>query len=265
MIARAITARCFWPPDRSRGYFGQEQLDRRQPDLLEGVDDPPAQLLALGDAVDPQRVPDRLLDGHRRVERGVGVLEDHLQVACGARAAPAAELGDDRSPRSGRGRRSRRRCWAPGRAARGRACVLPLPDSRRPGRAPRRGRSVRLTPSTALTVPALAGRTGATSAPPCSSKCTDRSRMSRIGSSASSAAEISGFVGNADLLLSSSGSYQPVGIRSVRPSSQHSTPLPSVAAVDRVAGRRRPSSRPGSAGGTGSPAAGRRGPAALRR
>ena len=36
MIARAMTARCFWPPERSEGYFVQEPLHGRQADPLQG-------------------------------------------------------------------------------------------------------------------------------------------------------------------------------------------------------------------------------------
>ena len=52
MIARAITTRCFWPPERSRGVLVDEELDRRQPDALERVDDPGAPLGADCDPVD---------------------------------------------------------------------------------------------------------------------------------------------------------------------------------------------------------------------
>ena len=34
-IARAMTARCFWPPDSSDGYFGVNRLGRGEPDPLE--------------------------------------------------------------------------------------------------------------------------------------------------------------------------------------------------------------------------------------
>ena len=95
-----MTARCFWPPDRSEGYFERNRSTGDEPDPLEGGDDLARSSVAGGDPVDHQRVADRLLDGHRRVERGVRVLEDHLEV--GAQLAQLAR------------RASRRRVVSPG-------------------------------------------------------------------------------------------------------------------------------------------------------
>ncbi len=49
--------------------------------MLEYVGHAALQLDALRDPVDPQRVPDRLLDRHGRVQRGVRILEDDLHLA----------------------------------------------------------------------------------------------------------------------------------------------------------------------------------------
>ena len=77
-----------------RGVLREEPLDRGEPDALQGGLDLDAERLAGGDLVDHQRVADRLLDGHRRVERGVRVLEDHLEVGAQPAQLGAAHLGD---------------------------------------------------------------------------------------------------------------------------------------------------------------------------
>ncbi len=68
---------------------------RREPDALERLGD---QLLALGlaggDPVEAQRVADRGADRHRRVERGVRVLEDDLQPPAKRAHLGLAEPGD---------------------------------------------------------------------------------------------------------------------------------------------------------------------------
>ena len=96
---------------------------------------------------------DRRLDRHRRVQRGVRVLEDHLQLcaAC-ARSSRFAQPDDVLALELDRARRS----GARGRAARGRAWSCRCPTRRR-GRAPRPCSDRSETPSTALT--------GAASAP----------------------------------------------------------------------------------------------------
>ena len=56
-------------------------LLRRQPDAAEQRGDAVLDLAAARDAVDDERLADELADRHARVERGVGVLEHHLDVA----------------------------------------------------------------------------------------------------------------------------------------------------------------------------------------
>ncbi len=52
-----------------------------QPHPAEQLGDAILQLPAGGDLVDPQRIGDDLEDGHARVQRRVGILEDHADVA----------------------------------------------------------------------------------------------------------------------------------------------------------------------------------------
>src|SRR5439155_24754244 len=56
-------------------------LGRSQAHGLERLRDAPPQLLSPPHAMDAERVSDRLLDRHRRVERRVRVLEDDLHPA----------------------------------------------------------------------------------------------------------------------------------------------------------------------------------------
>ncbi len=104
----------------------QEQLDRRQPDPLERVDDLRAAFARGAHAVHAQGVADRLLHGHRRVEGGVRVLEHHLDVLA-ERAQPApAQLGEVlvlERDRAGGGRGESEE-----RAAQGRLPASALPD-----------------------------------------------------------------------------------------------------------------------------------------
>ncbi len=95
MMARAITARCFWPPERSEGYLVMNRSTGDNPTCSSASSHALVKLLALGDAVDHQRVADRLLDRHRRVEGSVRVLEDHLQVGPELAELGPAHVGDD--------------------------------------------------------------------------------------------------------------------------------------------------------------------------
>ena len=74
--------------------------------------------LGLGqDLVHVHRLGDDLADGHARIERGVGILEDHLHLLAHRRHLVALEAARCRCPRSGSRRRSGRRAAAPaGRA-----------------------------------------------------------------------------------------------------------------------------------------------------
>ena len=89
MIARAITARCFCPPERSPGYFSMNcsapararparappPTRRRSSSLSE---------TSRGSAAGRRRLPDR----HRRVQRRMRVLEDDLHPPPQRAAAP---------------------------------------------------------------------------------------------------------------------------------------------------------------------------------
>ena len=65
----------------------------RQPDAAEEVGDAVAELAAAGEAMDDQRLADQLAHGHARVERGIGVLEDHLDGAPDRLQRATAEAG----------------------------------------------------------------------------------------------------------------------------------------------------------------------------
>ena len=61
-----------------------------EPDLERQLGDPFRQFAAAGDAVIEQRLADDVADRQARVERGVGVLEDDLQLAPPAAASAGA-------------------------------------------------------------------------------------------------------------------------------------------------------------------------------
>ena len=168
-------------------------------------------------------VADRLLDGHRRVQRGVGVLEHHLDVAPDARAAGGGSarrcpvpLEDGSSPSVAGTRPSSARP----------SVDLPLPLSpTRPTTSPRPQRQVDAVDR--LDGAGVAARTGARTRCRAGSKCTDRSRMSttvsvrwRRRSQASSA--------TAELLLLRVARSRRAGSASSGPASQHSTRPPPV-------------------------------------
>ena len=123
-----------------------------QADLGHHVGDAVLDLGLVGDAVDAQRIGQRAAHGLARIERGVGVLEDHLD---GARASPA--VGCALALRS---RAVEQRC---GRASAGSSPMmasarvdLPQPDSpTRPRHSP--GFTSSVTPSTAFSVLDAAG------------------------------------------------------------------------------------------------------------
>ena len=98
--------------------------------------------------MEPQRLADDLADPVARVERRVGVLEDHLHLAAQRLHLAALQARRSPGPRTGPSPRWARRSW---RIARHRV-DLPQPDSpTRPSVSP--SLTVRLTPSTARTRP----------------------------------------------------------------------------------------------------------------
>ena len=74
----------------------REALDvlGREPDAVEQLLDAAVELLARGDAVELQRVADDLADALARVQRRVGVLEDHLHLAPQRPQLALAQLGE---------------------------------------------------------------------------------------------------------------------------------------------------------------------------
>jgi hypothetical protein len=69
------------PARQVRRVLVDELLGRRQPDGLERFGDTLPALDAFGDPVDLEGMPDRLLDRHRRIERGVRILKDDLHAS----------------------------------------------------------------------------------------------------------------------------------------------------------------------------------------
>jgi hypothetical protein len=71
-----------------------ELLGRVEPDDRQRLRDPVTALALRPDAMDLQRVLDELRDGHRRVERRVGVLEDDLRLPAQRAELPLRHLRD---------------------------------------------------------------------------------------------------------------------------------------------------------------------------
>ena len=82
------------PPRQVAWVLRQEQLDRRETNSLQRLDDLDPALRRRLHAVHPEGVADPLLHGHGRVQRGVGVLEHHLDVAADLAQPATAHLGD---------------------------------------------------------------------------------------------------------------------------------------------------------------------------
>ena len=90
--ARAMPMRWRCPPENSCGKrVGQLGP---QPDPLEQMRDPVAAFARVADAVDDQRLADDLAGRHPRVQRGVGVLIDHLHAPAIRQHRVAVEAGD---------------------------------------------------------------------------------------------------------------------------------------------------------------------------
>ena len=96
--ARAIAMRCRWPPENSRGNRSAAPAGR--PHLLQQVPDPLRRVLHR-DIPHRQRFGEDRLDRHRRVQRGVRVLEHHLDLRRQRRGVPSGTAA---------------RCPGPGRA-----------------------------------------------------------------------------------------------------------------------------------------------------
>ena len=77
--ARAIPIRCRWPArELVRIPIGEARVEA---DDVQQLPDARAPRAARADAVDGQRLGHDVADGHPRVERGIGVLEDDLHLA----------------------------------------------------------------------------------------------------------------------------------------------------------------------------------------
>ena len=77
-----MATRWRWPPESWCGIAEAEL--RTQPDLGERLR---ARGVAVGDAVDGQRLGEDRVDGVARVQRAVGILEHHLHAAANAAVA----------------------------------------------------------------------------------------------------------------------------------------------------------------------------------
>ena len=219
--------------------------------------------LALACRGSPARSPTAVLDGHRRVERGVGVLEHHLDRSRADLAQPRM-LETSRSSclpskwiaAVGRGNQAQQRP-----AQRGLAAAALTDQARRP----RRASAERLTPSTALTVPEPgpeqpgqrpAAQLEVHGQVPDVEHGRGRGRSASPQAS-SATVEL--------LLLQAAGSRRP-GSASRRPAEPALDPAAAVVArCRRVPWWRRRSSRRGIAGGSGTRPAGPPGPAVRRR
>ena len=75
--------------------LAKEAVDGYEADTFERLaDELLHQPVVAGDAVDAQRVADRLEDGHRRIERSVRILEDELHPLAQRPEAPLRQVGD---------------------------------------------------------------------------------------------------------------------------------------------------------------------------
>ena len=259
MIARAIAARCFWPPERSPGYLSTKLRRRREADQLEGLGDLRRRLARVpGRACGTAAGRDRGSDRHRRVQRRVRVLEDHLQVPAqrpNSRSLQAGELlalelaralagGDEAEQRAPERRLARARLAdEPEHLALAQVEADPVDGLHRARLAAAQARAnepcsgeVDLEVADLDQGVAASARVGVAT-----------SRFLRDGERL--ALERLAAAGG-DLVL---GPVQPALRAARRPRGRDS---------DRLTAARRPASRPGSAGGSGTPAAGRRGPAA---
>ena len=153
------------PGDADALALAARELVRVAPAVLGQEPDLPEQLLhagvaappAPGEPVDGERLADDLAHGHARVQRAVGVLEDHLDPAAHRAERRRRERASASCPSKRTDPLVGRSSWRMQRPV----VVLPQPDSpTRPSVSPRR--IVKLTPSTARTTADLA----AEAAPP---------------------------------------------------------------------------------------------------
>ena len=226
MIARAITTRCFCPPDRSRGYLVRNSSTGESPTRSSA-----STTLARRSSADfmpctrsaSPTPSSTVIVGFSAALGSWNTIWTSRRIS---RSRRAAQRGDvltlEEDGAVGRGSQTR--------AARGPAWTCRC-RSRRPGRRPRPGAAGRLTPSTALTVPVSCPNSRAR-LPPRRPKCTERSRMSMHGGLAAPASQASSATVSSSCF---SGCVPPSGIWSFGPASQHSTRPPPVAVdVDRV-------------------------------
>ena len=260
MIARASTARCFWPPERSVGYLSANcDAGARPTRSSASATRRSRSALPVGDPVEAQRVADRGADRHRRVQRCVRVLEDDLQPPAKRAHLGLAEPGDLLALELD--------------AAAGRLDQPEQgPAQRRLARARLADEPEDLAVAKVEADPVDGGdRSGLPAAEAVDERAADRvvgvqvaDLDQRLGlrRRASSQASITP-PPRSRSRRARAARCRPRGISSSGPCSQQATRWPPRRVdLERLALRRRPASRSGSAGGSGSPAAGRSGPAA---
>ena len=257
MIARASTARCFWPPERSLGYLSTNCAAGASPTRSSASATGCSQLgrgrrRARGSAADR---PTAVADRHRRVQRRVRVLEDDLQPP-----AQRPELGLAESRVISSPLELDRPAVAATRPSSVRPSVV-LPRARLADDAEHLAAAELEadTPSTAFTDPASWPRRRSTNEPR-SGEVRAAGRGPRAAASPLGGLAVpSGLLRDRDLPALERLASPPSGISSSGPCSQQRDALAAGAwpHLDRVLLRRRPASRSGSAGGSGTPAAGR--------
>ena len=87
--ALAIPIRCRCPPLKSRGW--RSAWLATEPDEGEQREHAVVDLCARTDAMDGERLSEHLAHGHARVQRGIGVLKNHLEVAARLQHSRARE------------------------------------------------------------------------------------------------------------------------------------------------------------------------------
>ena len=225
MIARAITTRCFWPPDRSRGYLVRKSSTGDRPTRSRAS-------ITLGRRSAADFMPwtrSASPTASSTVIAGLSAALGSWKTICTC----AADLREARA-RLSSAMSSPSKTIEPVVAGTSPSSArpsvdLPLPLSpTRPTTSPRPERQVHVR-RTAFTVPVSRPNSRA-KLPPRSPKCTDRSLMSMMVSVA-----VSGFVGNAQLLL-----LQRLG--AALAGSAPRAPPASTRPVPRRVARRRPGS-----------------------
>ena len=90
--ARAMPTLCRCPPENSCGKAVVNS--GRRPTRSNKLRHPLAPFAGAADPVDRQRLADDIAGRHARIERGVGILVDHLHLLPVGQHCPGVEIGD---------------------------------------------------------------------------------------------------------------------------------------------------------------------------